>query len=122
MELADILSEESVIVCTGLTTKAEVLELLANKAAAAAGADPAAVLRAVSEREELGSTGLGAGVAVAARFADVQPHRTNGAHRAYACGAAGGNLLLSVSDAASPMALAASTTGVMTVMSSCRPS
>lgn len=64
MELADILSEESVIVCTGLTTKAEVLELLANKAAAAAGADPAAVLRAVSEREELGSTGLGNGIAI----------------------------------------------------------
>lgn len=64
MELADILSEGSVIVCTGLTTKAEVLQLLANKAAAAAGADPAAVLRAVSEREELGSTGLGNGIAI----------------------------------------------------------
>jgi PTS system nitrogen regulatory IIA component len=64
MELADILSEESVIVCTGLTTKAEVLDVLASKAAAAAGADPAAVLRAVSEREDLGSTGLGNGIAI----------------------------------------------------------
>lgn len=64
MELADILSEESVIVCRGLTTKAEVLQMLAHKAAAAAGADPAAVLRAVTDREELGSTGLGNGIAI----------------------------------------------------------
>ena len=37
MELADILPEESVIVCTGLKTKREVLEKLAEQAAKATG-------------------------------------------------------------------------------------
>lgn len=64
MELADILSEESVIVCTGLTTKREVLERLAEQAAKAAGQDPRAVFEAVYDREVLGSTGLGNGIAI----------------------------------------------------------
>lgn len=64
MELADILSEDSVIVCTGLTNKSDVLEQLCNAAAKAAGADPATVLKAVRDREELGSTGLGNGIAI----------------------------------------------------------
>ncbi|RYE57479.1 MAG: PTS sugar transporter subunit IIA, partial [Hyphomicrobiales bacterium] len=57
MELADILSEESVIVCSGLTTKREVLERLAEQAAKATGQDARAIFEAVYDRELLGSTG-----------------------------------------------------------------
>jgi nitrogen PTS system EIIA component len=64
MELADILPEESVIVCTGLKTKREVLEKLAEQAAKASGQDPRAVFEAVYDREVLGSTGLGNGIAI----------------------------------------------------------
>ena len=64
MELADILSEESVIVCTGLKTKREVLERLAEQAAKATGQDARAVFEAVYDREVLGSTGLGNGIAI----------------------------------------------------------
>jgi len=64
MELADILSEESVIVCTGLKTKREVLERLAEQAAKATGQDSRAVFEAVYDREVLGSTGLGNGIAI----------------------------------------------------------
>lgn len=64
MELADILSEESVIVCTGLKTKREVLERLAEQAALATGQDARSVFEAVHDRESLGSTGLGNGIAI----------------------------------------------------------
>lgn len=64
MELADILSEESVIVCSGLTTKREVLERLAEQAAKATGQDARAIFEAVYDRELLGSTGLGNGIAI----------------------------------------------------------
>jgi len=64
MELADILTEESVIVCTGLKTKREVLEKLAQHAAALTGQPAASVFEALDEREELGSTGLGNGIAI----------------------------------------------------------
>jgi nitrogen PTS system EIIA component len=64
MELADILSEESVIVCTGLKTKREVLERLAEQAAIITGQDARAVFEAVYDREVLGSTGLGNGIAI----------------------------------------------------------
>jgi len=64
MELADILSEESVVVCTGLTSKREVLEKLSEQAARATGQDARAVFEAISDREALGSTGLGNGIAI----------------------------------------------------------
>jgi PTS system nitrogen regulatory IIA component len=64
MELADILSEESVIVCSGLKTKSEVLRQLAERAAAATGSEAATIFEALSDREALGSTGLGNGIAI----------------------------------------------------------
>ena len=64
MELADILSEESVIVCSGLKTKREVLERLSEQAAKVTGQDARAVFEAVYDREVLGSTGLGNGIAI----------------------------------------------------------
>lgn len=45
-------------------TKADVLKLVAARAAALTGLDPAAVVRALGDREKLGSTGVGSGVAL----------------------------------------------------------
>jgi nitrogen PTS system EIIA component len=64
MELADILNEESVIFCSDVTTKREVLEKLAGYAADAAGAPVDTVFEAIHSREALGSTGLGNGIAI----------------------------------------------------------
>ncbi len=64
MELADILSEQSVLVCTDLKTKHDVLERLALQASQVTGEDAAAISEALETREALGSTGLGNGIAV----------------------------------------------------------
>ena len=64
MELADILSEESVLVCDKVRDKAELLEILADQAATQTGRDSGAILEAIAARENLGSTGLGNGIAV----------------------------------------------------------
>ena len=64
MELTDILSEESVVVCHQAKDKAEVLEILSRLGAAATGQEPAAILETLSAREALGSTGLGNGIAI----------------------------------------------------------
>jgi PTS system nitrogen regulatory IIA component len=64
MELADILSEESVLVCTDVTTKRDVLEKLADKVAALTGHPAGEIFEALNDREALGSTGLGNGIAV----------------------------------------------------------
>ncbi|MDB5539719.1 MAG: nitrogen regulatory protein [Devosia sp.] len=64
MELADILSEESVIVCSGIKTKLDVLQRLSERAASVTGQDAATIFEAVNDREQLGSTGLGNGIAI----------------------------------------------------------
>lgn len=64
MELADILSEESVLVCTDLKTKREVLEALSEHTATITGQQAATVFEALEAREALGSTGLGNGIAI----------------------------------------------------------
>jgi PTS system nitrogen regulatory IIA component len=64
MELADILSEDSVVVSADASNKNDVLSKLAERAAAATGFAAEQILAALSEREALGSTGLGNGIAV----------------------------------------------------------
>lgn len=64
MDLADILSEESVLFCTDIKTKREVLERLATRVAAATGFTAEEIFAALNDREALGSTGLGNGIAV----------------------------------------------------------
>ena len=64
MDLTDILSEESVVVCHRAKDKAEVLEILSRLGAAATGQDSGTVLDTLSAREALGSTGLGNGIAI----------------------------------------------------------
>lgn len=64
MELADILSRDAVVVCQRVRNKRELLDLLAEKAAARIGQDKQVVLDALLAREELGSTALGNGIAI----------------------------------------------------------
>ena len=64
MELADILAEESVLVCTDIKTKRDVLERLAGKVAVLTNHPAAEIFDALNDRESLGSTGLGNGIAV----------------------------------------------------------
>ncbi|MEO8758474.1 MAG: PTS sugar transporter subunit IIA [Devosia sp.] len=64
MELEDILSEEAVIVCTDTTTKRGVLAKLSEKVAALTGQSEAEIFESLNDRESLGSTGLGNGIAV----------------------------------------------------------
>ncbi|KKB76122.1 nitrogen regulatory protein [Devosia limi DSM 17137] len=64
MELADILAERAVLTCTGVKTKRQLFEELAERAAEVTGRESAEILEAISNREELGSTGLGNGIAI----------------------------------------------------------
>lgn len=64
MELADILSEESVLICAGLKSKRDVLLKLSEKVASLTGQPADDVFEALNRREALGSTGLGNGIAV----------------------------------------------------------
>lgn len=64
MDLADILSEESVIFCTDVGTKSDLLKKLAARAAQMTGEKAETILAAIEGREALGSTGLGNGIAI----------------------------------------------------------
>jgi PTS system nitrogen regulatory IIA component len=64
MELSDILSEESVFFLPGISTKAQLLETIADKAGNLLHQDPELILESLSNRESLGSTGLGEGIAI----------------------------------------------------------
>ncbi len=64
MELADILAEHAVLTCTGVKTKRQLFEHLANKAADLTGRPRGELFEAIESREELGSTGLGNGIAI----------------------------------------------------------
>lgn len=64
MELADFLAGEAVIVCSNVKDKSELLSILAKRGAELTGEDAARLYEALSAREELGSTGLGNGIAI----------------------------------------------------------
>lgn len=64
MELADILAERAVLCCTGVKTKRQLFEDLAARAAELTGHPQAEILEAITSREDLGSTGLGNGIAI----------------------------------------------------------
>jgi PTS system nitrogen regulatory IIA component len=64
MELADILTEDSVIFCTDVTNKRDVLERLSAQAAVETGLPTGTIFEAIDSREALGSTGLGNGIAI----------------------------------------------------------
>jgi len=64
MELADILAERAVLCCTGVKSKRQLFEDLAERAAELTGHASGDILEAITSREELGSTGLGNGIAI----------------------------------------------------------
>lgn len=64
MELADILAKRAVLCCTGVKTKRQLFEELAERAAEITGHDAEEIREAITNREELGSTGLGNGIAI----------------------------------------------------------
>lgn len=64
MELAEILAERAVLCCTDVKTKRQLFEQLAGRAAELSGQPAADILESITNREELGSTGLGNGIAI----------------------------------------------------------
>lgn len=64
MELSDILSQESVIACAKVASKRQLLQKLAEQAAKVAGAGEQEIFETLMAREQLGSTGLGNGIAI----------------------------------------------------------
>jgi nitrogen PTS system EIIA component len=64
MELADILAERAVLCCTGVKNKRQLFEDLAERAAELTGHAAGEILQVITGREELGSTGLGNGIAI----------------------------------------------------------
>jgi PTS system nitrogen regulatory IIA component len=64
MDLGDILAERSVIAHAFAKTKPDLLRLMAQRAADGTGLDAGVIFESLSQREELGSTGLGNGIAI----------------------------------------------------------
>ncbi len=64
MKLIDILSPTLIFTSISLSSKKKVLEQLAKKFESETGIDEAEIFEALCERERLGSTGLGQGVAI----------------------------------------------------------
>ena len=64
MEISKLIEPGRVLDRLDVRDKAQLLAEIARRAAGAAGLDPKAVLSALNAREELGSTGVGHGVAI----------------------------------------------------------
>ena len=64
MQLADFIDFEAIKTALPGGSKRALLQQLANLAGQRCGAEPAAILATLNEREKLGSTGLGQGVAI----------------------------------------------------------
>ena len=64
MELADLLAPGAVVAGVKATSKKQLLGSLAAQAGKLLGMDDRRILEAILERERLGSTGLGGGVAI----------------------------------------------------------
>ena len=73
VELAQLLAPEGVIANLKAKSKKQTLRELSDRASALCGIDSQQILKALLEREKLGTTGVGQGVALPhAKFADVQ--------------------------------------------------
>jgi nitrogen PTS system EIIA component len=64
MELAELLTPEGIVAASRATSKKQILQDLARKAAELSGAEERAIFEALIERERLGSTGVGNGIAI----------------------------------------------------------
>lgn len=63
MDIGDLLTRDGIVLRHGASSKRQLLNMVAEAAAESLGLDEAVVLEALLEREALGSTGLGSGVA-----------------------------------------------------------
>ncbi len=64
MEIADLLSPDAVLSHLKATSKKQVLQELAHKAALLTGLPERRIFETLTEREKLGSTGMGQGIAI----------------------------------------------------------
>ncbi len=64
MEFTEFMTPECVIASLRATSKKQALQELAKKAAEVSGADERQILEVVMERERLGTTGVGNGIAI----------------------------------------------------------
>jgi nitrogen PTS system EIIA component len=64
MEISELLQPQSVLVGVRVSSKKEALSMLAHQAASRTGQPERVILDALVERERLGSTGIGSGIAV----------------------------------------------------------
>ena len=64
MDIGELLVRDGIVLRSGVSSKRQALHVLASAAAQAMGQDEIRVFDALMEREALGSTGLGSGVAV----------------------------------------------------------
>ncbi|HXQ50693.1 MAG TPA: PTS IIA-like nitrogen regulatory protein PtsN [Stellaceae bacterium] len=64
MDIADLISPQSVVASLRAANKKQLLQELAKRAAALGALDEKAVYDTLAERERLGSTGIGSGTAV----------------------------------------------------------
>lgn len=72
MDIADLLADDAVVLRAGASSKRQALHAVATAAAQALGLPESRLMEALLEREALGSTGLGSGVAVPhARLAEL---------------------------------------------------
>lgn len=73
MDIGDLLTDGGVVLRSGASSKRQALHVVAEAAAQALGLPEARLMEALLEREALGATGLGSGVAVPhARLEGVQ--------------------------------------------------
>lgn len=64
MDLASVISEEAILVHLKVNSKKHLFHTVAERASEVTGLDADTICEALQERERLGSTGLGAGVAI----------------------------------------------------------
>jgi PTS system nitrogen regulatory IIA component len=64
MEISDLITPESVVVAVKATSKKQVLQELAHRAADITGLHERAIFDVLLERERLGTTGVGKGIAI----------------------------------------------------------
>ena len=64
MEISDLITPESVVVAVKATSKKQVLQELAHRAAEITGLHERAIFEVLLERERLGTTGVGKGIAI----------------------------------------------------------
>ena len=75
MKVSDFLSSADVTIDTAFVDKRKLLEDLAQRAATVVDIEPNLILAELQKREELGSTGMGGGVAIPhARFITCTSH------------------------------------------------